>query len=641
MVVLGFSSGGFAARTQAIAAVAYVGLTVAVATLAARRVERLRGPVVLAAAAIWALAGWTLLSGSWSGSQSRAALELMLAFLYATTLVLFALLTPRRRAIPDLLAAIAVASLVLCVAGLMTRLAPDTFAFGLDQRSYGRLQYPVRYASTLGLLAAIGAVISFSFAADARRSTAVKALGAAATPVFATTLLLSYSRGPIAACAVALAVFLVAGLSAATAGALLAAAPPTAVATLVAYHADRLSVDDFTRARAISQGHRVAVALGICVVVAAVLRVATTVLDRRLERVLSERRPRRRIGAGRLAAGAVTIGIVLGAIIVAADLSGLKQEYARFSQPGASQPNTRARLTEVQGGDRLQAWKVALAEFRRAPVIGRGAGTFVLSWDRNRPYEIPFNETHSLYLQMLGELGLVGAALLLLALGLIVVCIGIGARGADRVSSAAALAVALGWAVAVSVDWHWQMPVGTLWLFAIGGAALVARRKSRRLRWPLTRWLGILALGGAAILPARVAIAESHLHKGLAAFRGHNCPAAEKAAREAHAAFGVLASPLMLLGYCAAISGDAALAVHSEEQAVSRDPDNWTARYALATVRAAEGLDPRPAAGAAQRLNPLEPLVVNMVHALRGSDPQGWRHQVSTVPVILPSDFDA
>lgn len=640
MVAVGFSSGGFAARTQAIAASVYIGLIVAVVAVAPRTVERLRGPLLLASIALWTFAGWTLLSGRWSGSQSRAALEFVRVLLYAATLLLFGLIAQRRRALPDLLTAVAVAALILCVAGLMTRLLPDTFAFGIDQRSYGRLQYPVRYASTLGLLAAIGAVLSLSFSADTSRSKAMRLAGSAATPIFATTLLLTYSRGPIAGGVVALIVFLAAGLSAAIPGALLAAIPPTAIATYVAYQADRLSTDDFTSSLAISQGHRTTAVVGVCVVLAAVLRAATMAIDRRLERVLS-RRPPRRSGVRSLAGGAIALGLVLGAGVVATGLPALQHEYGLFSQPGSSQSNTRARLTEVQGGDRQQAWTVALADFRSAPLTGQGAGTFVLSWDQRRPYPTSFNETHSLYLQMLGEVGLVGLAVLVLALSLILVGIGIGVKGPARVSAAAALAVAVGWAVAVSVDWHWQMPVGTLWLFAVGGSALAALRAPQPLRWRTARWLGVVALGAAVILPARLAISEGHLGDSLAAFRVHDCPATERAARAAHVALGMLASPLVLLGYCAAIDGDAALAVDSEERAVERDPGDWTAWYALATVRAAEGLDPHPAARAAQRRNPLEPLVTSMVHALRGGDPRSWRRQVATVPIVLPSAFDA
>jgi O-antigen ligase len=531
------------------------------------------------------------------------------------------------------------AGLVLCAAALAARLLPDVFALGVDQRAGGRLRYPVGYASTLGLVAAYGTILSVAFAAGRGRSRAVKVLAAGCTPVFATTLLLTYSRGPVAAVGVGLLVLLVFGRSSATPGALLATVVPSAAVTFVAYRAARLATGDFTSPDAVSQGHRVALALAVCAVLAAVLRAATLDLDRRRGERTAEARPgRRRPGGASLAGGAVALAAL--AIGIGIGLPAFESAYGRFSAPGFNDPNVRGRLTDAQGGDRLQAWRVALADFRSAPVLGRGAGTFVLSWDRSRPYRGAFNETHSVYLQMLGELGLVGLGLLLLALATIFVGLARRARRRDGVTFAAGLAAAAAWAVAVGVDWHWQMPVATLWLFAVGGAALAGPATPTRRSWTAARWLGIVALAGAAVLPARVAVAEGHLARALSAFRARDFQTAASAAGAAHSALGVLPAPLMLLGYSAAVGGQPALAVRYEQQAVSRDPDDWTFHYALALVRAAEGADPRPEARAALRLNPRESLVDFMVATLHGNDPRQWRRQVGAVPVVLPSVFD-
>ena len=639
-VWLGFRGGGFDPRTQGIAAVAFAAATIVVVAFTPSSVERLRGALLLALVAIWAFAGWTLVSGAWSGAQGRAVLEYDRACLYATALVLFALLARGPRAVRNLLAATLAASLVLCLAALATRLAPDVFAVGVDQRGAGRLQYPVGYASTLGLLAAYGTLLSFAFAADGDRRPVARILSAGCTPVFATTLLLTYSRGPLATTAVALVVLLVAGRFSATPAALAATVGPTAAATVVAYRSGRLATGDFTSPSALSQGHRLLVALAVCALLAAILRAATRGLDRRRERAHAARRsgPHRPAAARVVAAGVLAAGLALATAI---ELPALRSAYARFSQPGSNDASVRGRLTDAQGNDRLQAWRVAVADFTSAPVGGRGAGTFVLSWDRSRPYRSTFNETHSLYLQMLGELGLVGLGLLLLALAAILVGLARRARGPHRGTYVGALAAAVAWAVAVAVDWHWQMPVVTLWLFAVGGAALARpATRARRPRQEAARWLGVIVLAGAALLPARAAVAEGHLAHALTAFRARDFPAAAAAAGAADSALGVLPAPLMLLGYCAALSGQPALAVRDVEQAIMRDPDDWTFHYALATVRAAEGLDPRPEARAALRLNPRESLVDYMVATLTGNDPRAWRRQVAAVPIVLPSVFD-
>lgn len=642
LVVLGFSSGGFAVRAQAVGASVYVVLTMGAVSLAPGAFRGRRGPFLIGLAALWSLAGWTLASASWSGSEARAVTECARVVLYATTLTLFGVLARNDRSTSRLLGAVAAAFMILCSAGLLARLLPDAVDIGFSQRSYGRLQYPVNYASTLGLLAVVGGLISLAFAAGARRA-AGRIVGAAGTPVFVTTLLLTYSRGPLLAGLVALVVLLVAGLSATTVGTLLATVPTTGIAVVVAYHANRLATGDFVSPSAVSQGHRVAAVLVACSIVAGLLRAVLGGLDRLLERRLRSRRPLGRIAARRIAIGAVALGLLGATIVVARELPALRGEYARFTQPGSSQPNVRGRLTDVQSGDRFQAWTVAIADFRRAPVLGRGAGTFVLSWARGRPYEIPFNETHSLYLQMLGELGIVGLGLLLVVLGAIIIGIGLAVRRSERVILSAGLAAVVGWAVAVAVDWHWQMPVGTLWVFAVAGSMLANRSGGaidQSPAWRRGRWAVVAGLAVAAVVLVKLSIAEYQLDDSLIAFRRADCPSTEASAAAARSAFGVLPGPPMLLGYCAALDGRRALAVREEEQAVSLDPDDWVLHYALATVRAAEGVDPSAAVRATSRLNPLEPLVTNLVARLRGHDPRMWRREVAAIPVVLPTDFD-
>lgn len=639
IVILGFSSGGFFARTQGLAVIVGATATIGVVAFAPGTLGRVRGPLLLALVAVSALAGWTLLSAQWSGSEARALIEFERVVLYALALVLFGLLAKGARSVVHLLAAVDAAFLVLCLAGLAMRLLPDVFTFGVDQR-LSRLQYPLTYANALGLLAALGAILSFAFAAGAHRSPAAKILGAATTPVFVTTLLLTYSRGPMVAGAVGLIIFLVAGSSRSTAGAVLATAGPAGAAAYAAYHGDRLAANDFVSARAISQGHREAVILVTCVVLAAALRAAALVLDRRLERLALARAARPTAGRAKVIAAGVLV-VVLATIVVASNLPALQRGYERFGAAGSVQSqDVRARLTDVQGNDRVQAWHVALADFRSSPILGRGAGTFVLSWDRSRTVALPFNETHSIYMQMLGEIGAVGFALLLLGLGTILVGMGLCAREPGRVMFAAALGGGVAWAVAAGVDWQWQMPVVTLWLFAVAGSVLGSCREPRRVSRPHARWLAVLALAGVALLPARVAQAEGQVTKALLAFRATNCRTATAAAEAARSALDALPAPFLLLGYCAFADHKPTLAVRYAKQAIARDPENWTYHYALANIRGAAGVDPRAEARAALRLNPLEPQVRAMVRTFRGVDPRGWQQQAAAVRLVLPSPFD-
>ena len=55
--------------------------------------------------------------------------------------------------------------------------------------------------------------------------------------------------------------------------------------------------------------------------------------------------------------------------------------------------------------------------------------------------------------------------------------------GPDRTLYAALFAAGLAWALHAGVDWDWQMPAVTLWVFALGGAALAAPARAPRIRF--------------------------------------------------------------------------------------------------------------------------------------------------------------
>ena len=55
-----------------------------------------------------------------------------------------------------------------------------------------------------------------------------------------------------------------------------------------------------------------------------------------------------------------------------------------------------------------------------------------------------------------------------------------------------------------------------------------------------------------------------------------------------------------------------------------RDPGSWETYYMLAIAQGASGIDPRPAAERALRMNPLEPLTREEVRELRSSSPTEW-----------------
>jgi O-antigen ligase len=117
------------------------------------------------------------------------------------------------------------------------------------------------------------------------------------------------------------------------------------------------------------------------------------------------------------------------------------------------------------GGERAWYWHVAWKEVADAPVVGLGAGTFELAWLREQPIPYFVLDAHSLYLETLAELGLIG-------LGLLVVALAPPVAAAFRGASAAAAAAYVVFLVHAGVDWDWEMPVVTVAGLFCGAALL-------------------------------------------------------------------------------------------------------------------------------------------------------------------------
>ena len=142
------------------------------------------------------------------------------------------------------------------------------------------------------------------------------------------------------------------------------------------------------------------------------------------------------------------------------------------------------RLTNARG-TRSDLYRVAIDGFEARPLIGDGAGGFEVRFVHERDVDEKVRDAHSLYLEMLGELGLPGAIFLLTFVGALVWA-AVRARQRRDVLTAgqsAAIGAALAvWLAHAAVDWDWQVP-------ALTGTALVlasalfppgGRRRRRR-----------------------------------------------------------------------------------------------------------------------------------------------------------------
>jgi O-antigen ligase len=104
--------------------------------------------------------------------------------------------------------------------------------------------------------------------------------------------------------------------------------------------------------------------------------------------------------------------------------------------------------------NRYAYWKVAVRVFADHPVAGVGSGGFAVEWLKRRPFAEGVRDAHSLYLETLAELGLVGAACLaVLIAGVVLAC-----RGGPP----AAVAGVVAFGLHAGLDWDWEMPALSL-----------------------------------------------------------------------------------------------------------------------------------------------------------------------------------
>jgi hypothetical protein len=261
---------------------------------------------------------------------------------------------------------------------------------------------------------------------------------------------------------------------------------------------------------------------------------------------------------------------------------------------------------------------VAIDAFDEAPLLGKGAGTYALQWDQNRPLQYTVVNAHSLYVEVMAELGIVG--LLALLAGLLTLLIGTARRLSqpDGQAYGAFLVLAVIWMLHAGVDWDWQMPAITIWLFALGGLALsrplATRREASEVEvGRLPRIVAALCVSVLAVTPVIVALSQTRLESALNAFDANRCPTAINSSLSSLNALSVRPEPYEILGYCDIRLRQYALAQKAMESAVSRDPENWEMHYGLAMSQAAQGADPMSQLRETSRLNPLEPLVIEEV----------------------------
>jgi O-antigen ligase len=626
-----FNSGGFyPGPTAYVAAVLCVVLILRI-TLAGNPLAGAGRPMLVGTAALGLYALLTLLSQLWSHAPGEALIEFDRALVCLLVFVLSGSLAHTEQRLAWMLKGLAVAIVAICACSLLTRVLPHLWPTAPDVANQ-RLSFPLTYWNALGLFGAFGLVLCLHFSSDLRESAVTRIASVAALPVLAVTIYFTFSRGGIAAAVIGIGVYVVVGRPRAVISGVLAAAP-AAVAVVFAYHANLLATPTPTVPPAVVQGRHVAIAVLACAAAAALVRALLTIS---LDRWLLRRRLLARFWAvpPRARWTALTVVVVGAAVALNGPISHEFKRFVRPEPPGNS-ADLRARLTDPGNNGRIDMWRVAWRRFEAAPVLGHGAGTFEDTWARYRPNQQFVRDAHSLYLETLDELGVVG--FLLLVGPILVILVGAMWRARDPVRSlyAAASAVLLMWALHAGIDWDWEMPVLSLPFFALGGfvlsreapevlAEVPAAQPGPGLR-PYART--VLGIGCVllAVAPAYVWLSQRKLDQATAAFARGDCRSATAAATSSISILGNRPEPYEILGYCDIRRGMPDLAMAAIQKAITLDPGNWNYRYDLAVVRASAGLSPVQAIRQAVVLDPREPLVEQAAHDFTPAERSRWQ----------------
>jgi O-antigen ligase len=546
------------------------------------------------ASSMLGLGTWIALTSIWSLSPpgSLREVERTIVYIGLALAVTFVLRSTDRASV---LAGVLIGTSLVCGYSLATKLAPEHFAIP-DPAFENRLAVPLGYPNALGSFASLGALVALAFVAHGRR-VRTAALVATLIPPLIAVLYFTFSRGAWAAFVLSLVTALALDrrwLYSLWACSIVAI--PSIATVWIASRQHALTSSRFRMSEAVQEGHRLAVALFAFAACSALLAALARLAADRLS--ISARTTR---VLGRVVALAAAVALTATIVAAGGPRAGIARLEAEFKTLPAGAPDLNSRLFTVYGQGRSEIWPVAWHQFRAAPVVGEGAGSFEDAWYENRQTTRIVRDAHSLYLETLGELGLVGFGLLVTALS-IPLAAALRARRSRYVPFAAAAYVS--WALASAVDWHWEMTALTMTAMLAGSVALLGAAGRAT---PLTNRLRGLALTITVFLSLFAVVSlvgNQALFAGRADLSRRDWAKARDDAQRARRLLVWSSEPDVVIGDAEAGLGSRAEAASAYRDATAKDPGSWVAWLRLAQV--ARGAERRSAYAKVHELNPLE-----------------------------------
>ncbi|HLM33344.1 MAG TPA: tetratricopeptide repeat protein, partial [Gaiellaceae bacterium] len=197
-------------------------------------------------------------------------------------------------------------------------------------------------------------------------------------------------------------------------------------------------------------------------------------------------------------------------------------------------------------------------------------------------------DAHSLYLEALGELGIVGFLLIVAALGgglVVGILRTLRSEGDGRAAAAALTAALLAFLFESGIDWMWETTVVTVvamvCLGLLTGPATVYG-ESKRIRAPERRWVRVGARAGvvavALVLVAAQAIpllAQSSVGQSQDAATRGDAAEALRTAKRAERIQPWAASTHLQRALVEELSGNVPAALTAIQRALAREPSDW------------------------------------------------------------------
>jgi hypothetical protein len=579
-VALSLSDGGYSHQLIG-GATAAIWLAVGIALgFGAWPRSRVPGSALAAGACVAGFAAWTALSVAWASDDGGSFVEAVRVLSYLGLFALIVVASPRGSA-RAWLVGLAIGLTVVAVLALLSRFEPSFGQHPLAGQAVpsaeGRLSYPIGYWNGLAACMALGLVLLTWLGAHAATRLG-RAAAVAAMPLSILTIYFSLSRGGVVATGVGLVALVALGPARprVLAGLCLGGAGG-AVLVLVAHRMHAL-VDDLGTGTAASQGDELLV---ITLLVVAAVGFMRYRVDGPLARV---RIPRRMA----VAALAVT-GIAVVAGLAAANPAARWHDFKTAGKTEGKTAEGRfgTHFVSDSSSGRYQYWSAALDAFSTSPVKGIGAGGYEAWWHQHGSLPRPIRDAHSLFFETLGELGIVGLAILLAFFGLVAVA---GARARTRFGGAevgAALAVLVAGVFSAAIDWTWELPAcfGLVVVVAglLTGPAVQPAATSPSEAISGSPATGRLGLGIVTLLVAWTAICaggvlfltEFELSSSRNAADSGDLVAAADDARQASKLQPWAAEPLVQLSLVQARGQEVKAANRTIDEAIDRAPDDY------------------------------------------------------------------